>query len=58
MISRSGVAISITNCYIRFTYLLYLHSKTWELGEGESREMEAMGRKEKEQGYLGIAYAT
>ena len=27
VISRSGVVISITNCYIRFTYLLtYLHS--------------------------------
>ena len=25
VISRSGVVISITNCYIRFTYLLYLH---------------------------------
>ena len=24
VISRSGVVISITNCYIRFTYLLYL----------------------------------
>jgi len=23
VISRSGVVISITNCYIRFTYLLY-----------------------------------
>ena len=26
VVSRSGVVISITNCYIRFTYLLYLLS--------------------------------